>query len=110
MPWHRPLPIEVVQFRNKLEINPEPTDLEIVAKRPVAKHLEESVMVRVLSDVVQIFTCIAINTASQGMNDSQMDSPLCFPPARMHFWLLTARLSLAKSELGSTVPRKMDLY
>jgi hypothetical protein len=28
----------------------------------------------------------------------------------MHFWLLWARLSFARSELGSTVPRKIDLY
>jgi hypothetical protein len=28
----------------------------------------------------------------------------------MHFWLLTARLSLEKGDEGSTVPKKMDLY
>jgi hypothetical protein len=28
----------------------------------------------------------------------------------MHFWLLWARLSFASSELGSTAPRKIDLY
>lgn len=30
-------------------------------------------------------------------------------PARMHFWLLTARVSLAKAAFGSTVPRKIGL-
>lgn len=38
------------------------------------------------------------------------DAPLCFPPARMHFCELVARLSFANEEDGSTVPRKMLLY
>jgi hypothetical protein len=36
--------------------------------------------------------------------------PLCLPPARIHFWLLWARFSVAMSEWGSTVPRNIDLY
>lgn len=35
--------------------------------------------------------------------------PLCFPPARIHFWLLKARLSFDSSEFGSTVPRNIGL-
>lgn len=35
---------------------------------------------------------------------------MCFPPARMHFCELTARLSLPSAELVSAVPRKIDLY
>ena len=34
---------------------------------------------------------------------------LCLPPARIHFWELTTRVSLAKSLLGSTVPWKIGL-
>ena len=34
---------------------------------------------------------------------------LCFPPARMHFCVSTARLSLASGPLGSALPRKMGL-
>lgn len=34
---------------------------------------------------------------------------LCLPPARIHFWEFTARLSLAKSLPGSTVPKNIGL-
>jgi len=46
------------------------------------------------------------------MNVSELleHAPLCFPPALIHFWVLTARRSFERSELGSTVPRKIDLY
>lgn len=84
-------------------------DLEVVTERPVPEHLEEGVVVGILSHVVQVL----FNPSRQLLNPCrcvESRSPLCFPPARMHFWLLTARLSLEKGDEGSTVPRKMDLY
>lgn len=30
-------------------------NLEVIAKRPVAEHLKESVMIRVASDILQVF-------------------------------------------------------
>lgn len=36
--------------------------------------------------------------------------PLCFPPARIHFCELTARVSLPSADDESAVPRKIDLY
>lgn len=35
---------------------------------------------------------------------------LCLPPARMHFCEFTARVSLARSDFGSALPRKIGLY
>lgn len=79
------------------------TGLEVVAKGPVAEHLEKGVVVRVAADVLEICG------GQWGRDMGTQHAPLCFPPARMHFWELNARLSLDMSEWGSTVPRKMDL-
>jgi hypothetical protein len=44
------------------------TDLEVVSKRPVSEHLEESVVVGVLSNVVKIYGthCQLEGTAARG--------------------------------------------
>ena len=80
------------------------TGLEVVAKGPVAEHLEEGVVVRVAADVLEI--CAG---QRRPRHTYTAHSPLCFPPARMHFCELNARLSLAMSDLGSTVPRNIAL-
>jgi hypothetical protein len=82
------------------------TNLKIVSERPVPQHFEECVMVRIFSYIFQVWSLVS----KLGALSSLFNWPLCLPPARIHFWLLTARLSLLMSEFGSTVPRKTDLY
>lgn len=68
-------------------------------------------MVVVLANIVEI--CKRISRAPsdyQSQTIPVQGSPLCFPPARMHFWLLTARTSLPSSDFGSAVPRNIGLY
>ncbi len=62
-------------------------------------------MIRILSDILQI--CSRVHTRST--YPGWLDVPLCFPPARMHFCELNARLIRASSDWGSTVPRKIAL-
>lgn len=63
-------------------------------------------MVRVLADIVEIWDKCQLD----GMVEPTIDSPLCLPPARIHFCELTARTNLDRSDFGSAVPKNRGLY
>ena len=87
------------------------THLEVISERPISQHFEERVVVRVLSDIVQVCTRDRGQRGwGSASSQKKRNEPLCLPPARMHFWLLAARFNLEKLLEGSTVPRKIDLY